>query len=143
MSVHDQKPQDVLSVFEFFEMLPDEQSAIEFIESVRWPDGVVCPRCKSARAKKIANQKRYNCNDCRRQFSVRTGTVFENTRIPLRKWLYALYMIQTARKGISSIQLSKELGITQKAAWFMLHRIREAMDPGLELLTGEVEVDEA
>ena len=66
MSIHDQDSKDVLSVFEFFEMLPDEQSAIEFIESVRWPDGVICPRCKSARAKKIANQKRYNCNDCRR-----------------------------------------------------------------------------
>ena len=143
MPVYDQDAKDVLSVFEFFEMLPDEQSAIEFIESVRWPDGVICPRCKSARTKKIANQKRYNCNDCRRQFSVRTGTVFEKSRIPLRKWLYALYMLQTARKGISSIQLGKELGVSQKSAWFMLHRIREAMDPGLDLLSGEIEVDEA
>ena len=82
MPVYNQDAKDVLSVFEFFEMLPDEQSAIEFIESVRWSDGAICPRCKSARTKKIANQKRYNCNDCRRQFSVRTGTVFENSRIP-------------------------------------------------------------
>ena len=105
--------------------------------------GVICPRCKSARTKKVANQKRHNYNDCRRQFSVRTGTVFEKSRSPLRKWLYALYMLQAARKGISSVQLSKELGITQKAACFMLDRIREAMDPGPELLSGEVEVDES
>ncbi len=135
--------QDALSVFDFFEMLPNERAAIEFIEATRWPDGAVCPRCNSTRTKKIAKQERYNCNDCRRQFSVRTGTIFERTRIPLRKWLYAIYMIQTARKGISSIQLGKELGIQQKSAWFMLHRIREAMDPGLELLSGVVEVDEA
>ncbi len=130
MYVHDQDSKDVLSVFEFF-------------KSVRWPDGVICPRCKSVRTKKVANQKRHNCNDCRRQFSVRTETVFEKSRSPLRKWLYALYMLQAARKCISSVQLSKELGITQKAAWFMLDRIREAMDPGPELLSGEVEVDES
>ena len=74
---------------------------------------------------------------------MRTGTVFEKSRIPLRKWLYALYMLQTSRKGISSVQLGQEFEITQKAAWFMLHRIHEAMDPGLELLSGEVEVDDA
>ena len=143
MTAQEDTPQDALSVFEFFEMLPDERAAIEFIEATRWPDGVTCPRCNSARTKKIGKQERYNCNECRRQFSVRTGTVFERSRIPLRKWLYAIYMIQTARKGISSIQLGKELGIQQKSAWFMLHRIREAMDPGLELLSGEIEVDEA
>ena len=143
MPGHEEDSKAVLSVLEFLDMLPDEQSAIEFVESVRWSNGVVCPRCKSPRTKKISNQKRYNCNGCRRQFSVRTGTVFERSRIPLRKWLYALYMVQTARKGISSVQLSIELGITQKSGWFMLHRIREAMDPGIELLSGEIEVDEA
>ena len=143
MTTHDEDSKDALSVFDFFEMLPDERAAIDFIETTRWPDGVVCPRCNSARTKRIADQERYNCNGCRRQFSIRTGTVFERSRIPLRKWLYAIYMIQTARKGISSIQLSKELGITQKSAWFMLHRIREAMDPDLEVLDGVVEVDEA
>lgn len=134
---------ETLSVFEFFEMLPDDDAAIEFMEDVRWPEGVTCPRFGSKRTKKIGKQQRHNCNDCRRQFSVRTGAIFERSRLPLRMWAYAIYMVQTARKGISSVQLAKELGITQKSAWFMLHRIREAMDPGLDLLNGVIEIDEA
>ncbi len=132
-----------LSVFEFFELLPDEQTAIDLFTSVRWPDGVICPRCKSARTKQIAKQNRHNCNDCRRQFSVRTGTIFERSKIPLRKWFYALYLFQIARKGVSSIQLGKELGIEQKSAWRMLHKIREAMAPDPEQRKGIIEIDEA
>lgn len=132
-----------LSVFEFLELLPDEQTAIDLFTSVRWPDGVTCPRCKSSRTKQIGDQNRHNCNDCRRQFSVRTGTIFERSKIPLRKWFYALYIFQVARKGISSVQLSKELGIEQKSAWRMLHKIREAMSPDFDQLKGVIEIDEA
>ena len=132
-----------LSVYEFFELIPDEQSAMEFIEQERWPDGVVCPHCESERVRKLSRSNRYQCNNCRKKFGVRTGTIFERSHIPLRKWLYAIYVMQTARKGISSVQLGKELGIRQSSAWFMLHRIREAMAPDLVKLKGEVEIDEA
>lgn len=133
-----------LSAFEFFEKFPDEASAIAYFEEVRWPDGITCPRCNSDRTKPVKNRRgRHHCNGCGRQFSVRTGILLENSRIPVRKWLYAIYIFQIARKGISSVQLGKELGISQHSAWFMLHRLREAMIPDLEQLKWEVEIDEA
>jgi len=116
-----------LSAFEFFEKFPDEASAIAYFEDVRWPDGVICPRCNSDRTKPIRDRHRHHCNGCGRQFSVRTGSLLENSRIPVRKWLYTIYIFQIARKDISSVQLGKELGISQHSAWFMLHRLREAM----------------
>ena len=131
-----------VSVYEFFELFPDEQAAIDFLEAERWPDGVVCPRCDSNRTRRIAKSNYHNCKDCRKQFTVRAGSIFERSRIPLHKWLFAMYLVQTSRKGISSVQLSKELGITQRSAWFMLHRLRVAMMPGDDQLSGVVEIDE-
>ena len=136
-------PDAHLSAFEFFERFPTEQDAIDFFEAERWPDRVTCPRCDWHITSRIKNRNRHYCAGCKKQFSFRTGTLFENSRIPLRKWLYAMYVFQIARKGISSIQLGKELGITQRSAWFMQQRLREAMDPGFEKLKGEVEIDEA
>ncbi len=133
-----------ISTFEFFNRYPNEQAAIDDIESRRWADGVTCPCCggdKTTRMKK-SNYHQCNAKGCRKQFTVRTGTIFERSHIPLHKWLYAMYLLETARKGISSMQLSKELGITQKSAWFLLHRLREAMDIEAIPLKGEVEVDE-
>lgn len=132
-----------LSAFEFFERFPDEASAIAYFESVRWPNGVICPRCDSDRTTPIKDRPRHHCNGCGRQFSVRTGILLENSRIPVRKWLYTIYIFQISRKGISSVQLGKELGISQHSAWFMLHRLREAMIPDLEQLESEIEIDEA
>lgn len=132
-----------LSAFEFFEKFPDEQTAIDFLEAERWPDRVVCPRCESDYTSPIKNRNRHSCNSCRNQVSIRTGSIFENSKIPLRKWLYAMYLFQTARKGISAAQVARELGITAASAWFMMHRLREAMDPCLNKLKGEVEIDEA
>lgn len=131
-----------VSTYDFFSLFPDEQAAIDLLEAERWPDGVTCPRCDSPRTKRISTSNRHNCNACRRQFSVRTNSVFERSKIPLHKWLYAMYLLQTARKGISSIQLGIELGITQSSAWFLLHRLREAMDVEIRQLKGEVEIDE-
>lgn len=133
-----------ISTFEFFNRYPNEQAAIDDIEARRWADGVTCPHCggdKTTRMKK-SNYHQCNAKGCRKQFTVRTGTIFERSHIPLHKWLYAMYLLETARKGISSMQLSKELGITQKSAWFLLHRLREAMDLEAIPLKGEVEVDE-
>jgi len=131
-----------ISTYDFFQLFPDNQAAIDFLERVRWPDGVICAHCDSDRTTPLKAYNRHQCNACRKQFTVRTGTVFESSRIPLHKWLYAMFLLQTARKGISSIQLSKEVGISQPAAWFLLHRLREAMLPDDVKLNGEVEIDE-
>jgi len=134
-----------ISTFEFFKRFPNERSAVEAIEARRWKDGVVCPHCQGEKTTSLSGSFYHQCNrkECRKQFTVRTGTIFERSHIPLHKWLYAMYLHQTARKGISSMQLSKELGITQKSAWFLLMRLREAMDiEAIHVMDGEVEVDE-
>ena len=130
-----------LSVFEFFKISPDEKSAILFIESQVWNNGVVCPHCSSKKIKTRPHRNGHRCNDCLKDFTVRHGTIFENSRLPIKSWLYAIYLLETSRKGISSMQLSKELGITQKSTWFMLHRIREACNADSVKLKGVVEVD--
>jgi transposase-like protein len=131
-----------ISTFQLFEMFPDAESARLHIESQRWPDGAVCPFCGTG--DRITTRKGgfYRCNACREDFTVRTGTVFERSHIPLNKWLYAMYLMMTARKGISSMQLAKEIGITQKSAWFMLGRLREACGGDTATLNGIVEIDE-
>ena len=131
-----------LSVYEFFEKFPNEQSAFTYLESRRWPDGIDCPDCGSLNIRNEPDYRYHFCRDCYKKFTVRSNTIFERSHIPLHKWLFAVYLMQTSRKGINSIQLSKELGITQKAAWFLLHRLRTACDDFPTKLTGTVEVDE-
>ena len=131
-----------ISAYEFFKTFPNEASAIEYIEGLRWVDGITCPHCDGNRTSRMKDSQYHQCKDCRKKFTVRTGTVFERSHIPLDKWLYAMYILQTARKGVSSLQLSKELGITQKSTWFMLHRLREACGMEAQRMDGMVEVDE-
>ena len=115
-----------ISTFKLFELFPDEHSARKYLESRLWQNGVVCPECKSKERITTRKDGFYRCNSCKLDFTVRTGTIFERSHVPLHKWLYAMYLLVTARKGISSLQLGKEIGITQKSAWFVLHRLREA-----------------
>lgn len=131
-----------ISTFQLFEMFPDADAARIYIEKRRWPEGAVCPFCDEP--KRITKRKgaMYRCNACKKDFSVRTGTIFERSHIPLHKWIYAMYLLMTSRKGVSSLQLSKELGITQKSAWFLLQRIREACGNDFTILRGTVEIDE-
>jgi transposase-like protein len=105
----------------------DQETARTYLEGRLWPKGPKCPACKTG--DRITPRKGgfYRCNACKEDFTVRTGTIFERSHVPLHKWLYAMYLLVTARKGISSLQLSKEIGITQKSAWFVLHRLREAL----------------
>lgn len=131
-----------ISTFQLFEMFPDQESARKYLESRLWPKGVKCPYCGEAKRIHARKGGFYRCNACLEDFTVRTGTIFERSHIPLHKWLYAMYLLVTARKGISSLQLSKEISITQKSAWFMLHRLREACGDDLDELRGIVEVDE-
>lgn len=110
-----------------FSLIPDADTARTYIEKRRWPEGITCPKCQAKFARiTIRAGGYYRCNACDLDFTVRTNTIFERSHIPLHKWLYVMYLLVTDRKGISSLQLSKEIGITQKSAWFMLRRIREA-----------------
>lgn len=134
-----------ISTFELFELFPDEEAARAYIEARRWPNGVVCGHQDCGCFGRITKRKGgyYRCLDCKRDFTVRTGTIYERSHIPLHKWMFAMYLLMTSRKGISSMQLAKEIGITQKSAWFMLGRLREACGNDIETLRGTVEVDEA
>ena len=131
-----------ISTYQLFEMFPDQESARVYLETRLWPMGPRCPVCGLGERITVRAGGYYRCNQCKEDFTVRTGTIFERSHIPLHKWLYAMYLLVTARKGISSLQLSKEIGITQKSAWFMLHRLREACGPGMEKLRGIIEIDE-
>ena len=133
-----------ISTFELFALFPDVETARTYLESRLWPNGPTCPVC--GLGERITARKGkpgfFQCVQCKEDFTVRTGTIFERSHVPLHKWVYAMYLLVTARKGISSLQLSKEIGITQKSAWFVLHRLREACGNDLTKLQGIVEIDE-
>jgi transposase-like protein len=139
---------DTFSLYEFFQKFPNEEAARQFFEAKRWPSGVGCAHCGSLNVAECVNHvpMPYRCRDCRKHFSVRTGTVLTESKLPLHKWLMAIYMMTTARKGIPSTQMARELGVTQKSAWFLAQRIRETWLAGQssEPLSGKpVEIDEA
>lgn len=134
-----------ISTFQLFEMIPDQEMARRILEARLWPNGPVCPVCGFG--ERVSTRKGklgfYHCNQCKEDFTVRTGTIFERSHVPLHKWIYAMYLVVTARKGISSMQLAKEIGVTQKTAWFMLGRLREACGGDTGKLSGIIEMDEA
>ena len=131
-----------ISTFQLFKLFPDQESARVYLEGRLWGKGVKCPTCSSIDRITTRKGGYYRCNFCKQDFTVRTGTIFERSHVPLHKWIYAMYLLVTSRKGISSMQLSKEIGITQKSAWFVLQRLREACGNDLTILRGIVEVDE-
>lgn len=121
----------------------DPEIAHNFMVGFRWPDGVVCPRCESKEHSYLSTRRVWKCKSCKKQFSVKVGTIFEDSPISLSKWLVAMWVIVNAKNGVSSYELHRSIGVTQKTAWFMLHRIRLAMQTGaFTKLSGEVEVDE-
>ena len=133
-----------ISVMELGEMFPDEDSARTWFESHIWPEGRCCPRCGSVRTHEAKHAKSpYRCTDCRAYFSVKTGTALEGSKVSLRKWVFAFYLETTSLKGISSMKLHRDIKVTQKTAWYMLHRIREvwATDKAAHF-AGPVEADE-
>ena len=132
-----------IGIIELMEMFPDEDTARQWFEEIRWPAGRVCPRCGSERTRNATHRfMPYWCTACRSYFSVKFGTVMEASKIPYRKWAIAFYQILTNLKGVSSMKLHRDLGISQKSAWFLGHRIREAMDGGDPVFSGPVEADE-
>lgn len=127
----------------------DEDKAREHLEKIRWPDGAECPHCGLINATKLEGKKHrkgvYQCNNCREQFTVTVGTVFERSKVGLHKWLLATHLMCASKKGISAHQLHRMLGVTYKTAWFMAHRIREAMKEDCGPMGGEgctIEADE-
>lgn len=121
----------------------DKDIARGYLVALRWSEGVVCPFCQGKEHSYLTTRKSWKCKACKKQFSVKVGTIFENSPIGLDKWLPAVWMIANAKNGISSCEIARALGVTQKTGWFMLHRIRLAMQSGtFEKLSGEIEADE-
>ena len=137
---------ETLSTFQFFQMFPDEEAARKHFEAQRWGKEPVCGHCGSVSVTEVKSHKPmpYRCKECRKHFSVRTGTVLAESRLPLQKWLLAIYMLTSARKGIPSTQMARELGVTQKTAWFLAQRIRETWlkDRGNHMDGDQMQVDE-
>jgi transposase-like protein len=109
----------------------DEDKALAHLEANRWPNGATCPHCGSDRVRKMEGKTQagmFLCNDCRDKFTVRTGSVMERSHVPLHKWLLATHIMAASKKGMSALQMSRMIGVTYKTAWFLCHRIREAMD---------------
>jgi transposase-like protein len=137
------KPKTLASAIRYFS---DEQVCIDTVAALRWPDGPTCPACEKKDHYYLKTQKRWKCKECTKQFSVKLGTIFEDSPITLDKWLISLWMLVNCKNGVSSHELHRSLGITQKSAWFVLQRLRLALQDGsVEKFGGsssEVEVDE-
>lgn len=136
-----------MSLFAFQQQFPDEASCLSFLETQRWGEDSknrYCPHCGSLKTYKFTDGKLFKCGDCRKKFTVKVGTMFSDSHIPLQKWFYAVYLNTSLKNGISSIQLAKYLDITQKTAWFMLQRIRHSVEKAGrgDLLGNIVEADE-
>jgi len=128
---------------QLIEQFGSEDRCHEYLEGLRWPDGVKCPRCESDKISRIAKRRQFDCDSCRYQFSVRVGTLFHDSKLPLWKWFLAVYVMGESKKGISANQLKRMLGVSYKTAWYLCHRIRAAMhDESGVLLDGIVEADE-
>ncbi len=134
-----------LSIMQVMDMFPDESAAREWFESARWQDGRHCPFCGSVETVAVKSGKPmpYHCPACRKYFSVKSGTVMHGSNLPLRKWIIAIYLLSTSLKGVSSMKLHRDIGVTQKTAWMMVHKIREGwLDGTAGPLSGTVEFDE-
>lgn len=133
-----------ITLVEFFQMFSDDETAEAWFEQQRWPTKAACPKCGSINVARVKSRKPmpWRCRDCRGYFSVRYGTVIQSSKLGFQVWVLALYLISTGLKGTSSLKLHRDLGVTQKTAWFLAHRIREAMkDQGFDFC-GPVEADE-
>ncbi len=132
-----------MDMMELMERFGTEEKCRAVLEELRWPDGIRCPRCNGMKTSRIHARDQFDCDTCRHQFSVTSGTIWHSTHLPLRKWFIAIYLIVESKKGMSANQMKRVLGVSDKTAWYLCHRIRAAMteqDP--TPLKGTVEVDE-
>jgi len=134
------QPRTLLDAVKYFS---DKDIALQFVAALKWPNGVECPSCGSKKVGFLSTRRLWKCRDCAKQFSAKVGTIFEDSPIGLEKWMPAMWMIVNCKNGISSYELARALGVTQKTAWFMLHRIRAAMQSNtFRKFGGPIEVDE-
>ena len=136
---------EVESLVALLDQFPTDESCVAYLTAIRFRNGAFCPRCGGRdRIYHFSDGRRHKCGDCKKQFTIRLGTIFEGSNVPLRKWFMALYLVSTHRKGVPSTQLARELGVTQKTAWFMLGRMRKTMAAMNETASfdDQVEVDE-
>jgi transposase-like protein len=132
------------SLIEAVRYFADVDVCLSFLVNLRWPDGVLCPHCGNEKHSFLSTRRIWKCSACKKQFSIKVGTIFEDSPISLGKWLPALWMVANCKNGISSYEMARALGVTQKTAWFMLHRIRLAMQSrSFTKMSGEVEADES
>ena len=140
MATENATPDTLLGAITYF---ADVDVATQFVAKLRWPDGVTCPHCESKECPYVASRRIWQCKGCRKQFSVKVGSIFEDSPIPLSKWLPAMWMLVNCKNGVSSYEIARDLGVTQKTAWFMLHRLRLAIQTkSFNKISGHVEVDE-
>lgn len=133
-------PETLLGAITYF---VDVETSIAFVAALRWPDGVICPRCDGSACYRLSTRQLWKCRGCKKQFSVKVGSIFEDSPIGLDKWLPALWMLVNCKNGVSSYEIARDLGVTQKTAWFMLHRLRLAVHhKSFEKICGHVEIDE-
>lgn len=132
------------TLMEMMTAFPDEQSAINHFRSIRWKNGAFCPHCQSTNIYHFSDDRTHKCGECRKRFSIKVGTIFEDSKVPLNKWFMAIWLITSHKKGIASTQLAKDIGVTQKTAWFMLHMLRHASQTKSfnKPLSGTIEADE-
>ena len=132
-----------MNMMKLMEMFHSDERCRSYLESLRWPSGLACPRCGSTSVSRSYKRNQFVCDSCDYNFSVTAGTIFHDTHLPLPKWFVAIYLIVESRKGISANQMKRTLGVSYKTAWYLCHRIRAAMaEANPELLSGTVEVDE-
>ena len=122
MVTEDATPDTLLGAVKYF---ADVETAIGFVAALRWPDGVICPRCDATGVcYRLSTRPLWKCRACKKQFSVKVGSIFEDSPIGLDKWLPAMWMLVNCKNGVSSYEIARDIGVTQKSAWFMLHRLR-------------------
>src|SRR6185437_6913619 len=132
-----------MALLEMLQKYSTDEKCREILTKLRWPEGVTCPRCKEREVCYLESRKQFECASCSYQFSVTTGTIFNDTHLPLEKWFAATYLLCEAKKGMSACQIQRTLGISYKTAWYLCHRIRAAMvESQRSMLDGKVEMDE-
>ena len=131
-----------INLVELAQRFHSEDKCRAYLEELRWPDGVTCPRCACDSISTIKERNQYDCNKCRYQFSVTAGTIFHDSHLPLWKWFLTIYMMIESKKGVSANQIKNMIGVSYKTAWYLCHRVRNAVKSNGGLLSGIVEVDE-
>lgn len=132
-----------MEILEVVKKFSTQESCVAYLEEIKWDNKPICPYCGSAKSTKRKDPLRHKCNKCNRSFSVLIGTILESTKLPLPKWFVAMCLILNAKKGISSLQLARDIGVNKNTAWYMQKRIRQAMSEDDTLLQGIIEADES